>query len=183
MATPKTKSPIPLPDFLNVDKELVPRQRKRKKDKHQDAYEEFCKWSATPKELREPKTQAEFASLWKLAPKYISNWKNNEDFQAKRLNYFWNWMFEKLPDVMYAIYRRAKRNSSADARIFTDIIGKRLETNAPKKEMTPFLMVGIPQDRVNNLFVPKGYDSAIKKTIELNKDKVEDAETMPVEKA
>ena len=69
-------------------------------------------------------------------------------------------MFDKFPDVIYAVYRRAVTNSTADARIFADIVAKKLDTDMPKTRMTPFVMVGIPQEKINDLFVPESYEDA-----------------------
>ncbi len=177
----KADASIPIPDFLNVEKKLIPQQRNRKMEKHKDAYEEFCKWAASPTELRDPSTQKEFESLWKLPRNYTSKWKEKEDFQAKRLNHFWNRLFDWYPDVVYAIYRRAKRNSTADAKVFSDIIGKRLEIDKPVGRMTPFVMVGVPQDKIDQLFIPQTYKKVTDQTIDLNK--AEDGEVIEVEKA
>ena len=38
---------VPVPKFLQVEKERKLAQRDRKHDKHQEAYEEFCKWFGT----------------------------------------------------------------------------------------------------------------------------------------
>lgn len=175
---PKKKLPqnIPLPDFLNVEQKLVPRQRKRKLEKHGKAYEAFCKWAALPEELRRPPTQEGFERKWYLPRNYTSYWKTKEDFQAKRLNYFWNNLMDWYPDVVYAIYRRAKRNSSSDAKTFVEIIGKRLDTDEPKTKMLPMMLVGVPQEKIDNLFIPKEY-----KDIPTSIKKAEEGEVIETE--
>lgn len=177
--------PIPIPDFLQLGKKFDTRLRRRKKIKHKSAYEAFCRWAALPQEVRKPATQSEFERIWKLPKGYISvKWKVREDFQAKRLKHFWNWMFDKFPDVVYSIYKRAVRNSSADARVFVEIIGKKLETDRPKSPVSPFFMIGVPQEKLDALFTPKEYDKAAEETINFYKknEKVENAEIIDVEK-
>ena len=171
---------LPIPDFLNLDKKLIPQQRHRMMEKHEDAYNSFCKWAALPEDLRNPRTQQEFEHKWGLPKNYTSKWKEKEDFQATRLKHFWNWMFDKYPDVIYAIYRRAVRNSATDARIFAELVGKKLETERPVAQISPFILVGVPQEKLDSLFVPKSYDKVVSKTIELNK--VRDADIIETEK-
>lgn len=130
-------------------------------NKHDEAYEAFIQWSATPSKLREPKTMKEFEKVWKLPDRYTSNeFKRRADFHERRLKTFWDWMFDKFPDVIYAVYTRAITKSTADAKIFAELVGKRLEVDQPKSRMTPFVMVGVPQEKINNLFVPESYEEA-----------------------
>lgn len=132
-----------------------------KANKHDEAYQAFIRWSGTPSKLRDPKTIKEFESVWKLPKRYASNeFKRRSDYHERKMKFFWTWMFDKFPDVIYAVYRRAITNSTADARIFADIVGKKLETEAPKARMTPFVMVGIPQEKINDLFIPESYEEA-----------------------
>lgn len=167
---------VPVPNFLDLEQSIIPRERKKPvARKHGAAYEAFCRWAALPRKLRRPKTQEEFEKLWHLPANYVHHWKHREDFQAARLKYFWNWMFDRFPDVVYAIYQRALRKSSADARIFTELIGKKLETERPTPKISPFMMIGVAQEDITKLFIPKEYDKVVEKTVTLHKAKVEDA--------
>jgi hypothetical protein len=77
------------------------------------------------------------------------------------MKYFWDWVMDKYPDVLHAVYRRAIQNSTADAKIFSDIVAKRMEMLVPQKQkMTPFMLVGVPQEKINALFTPEGYEEA-----------------------
>lgn len=172
MAVPNIN--LPIPDFLNVEKKLIPFERKRTMEKHEDAFKAFCRWAAQPEELRFPKTYKDFEIKWRLPKNYTHKWKEREDFQALRLKYFWNWMFDRFPDVVYAMYKRAIRSSSADARVFAELVGKKLETDKPVAQINPFVLVGVSQEKIDNLFVPKKYDEVMQKTIELGK--AEDAQ-------
>ena len=178
-AQPRQLQGLPVLDFLEPSPRLRPEKRKAPiTTKHSKAYLAFCKWSATPRDLRQPKTQLSFERKWHLPANYTQHWKEREDFQARRITYFWNWMFDRFPDVVYAIYRRAKRNSSTDAKIFADLIGKRLETEQPKVEMRPLILMGVPQERLDALFIPKAYDNAVQQTVSGMKAKVEEAEVV-----
>lgn len=180
MKTAQPNFDLPIPTFLNVDKTATPSVRNRPKDKHADAYEAYCKWAALPQEVRQPTTKTEFEKLWKLPRLYTWKWDQTEDFQAKRLNYFWNWMFDKFPDVVYSIYKRATAKSggsSADAKIFADIVGKKLDTEKPSLRITPFMLVGVAHEKIEELFTPKEYIPVADRTIELAKQqKIRDGE-------
>jgi hypothetical protein len=156
---------VPVPKFLQVEKERKLAQRDRKHDKHQEAYEEFCKWSALPQELRDPKTQKDFEQLWKLPPRYTTRWKETEDFQSKRLQHFWRWAYDQLPDIAWSIVKRAKLRSPKDAQIFIDLLGKKMDAEKPPSRITPFVLVGVPQDKIEDLFVPKEYEPVIDATV------------------
>jgi hypothetical protein len=155
---------FPEPSFFQPPKKIVKKQNrvKFKTNKRKKAYDAFVRWSATPKSLREPKTQAEFERVWKLPIGTVaSSFKTREDFHQKRMTHFWNWVFDKYPDVIHAVYRRAIQNSTADAKIFSELVSKRLETTSPTKpRMTPFMLVGVPQSKINALFTPEGVEEA-----------------------
>ena len=152
---------FPEPDFFKPPK-IKKTTRKTKLVKHASAYEAFVKWSATPKKLREPKTVKEFEKVWKLPKNYTSSrFRKKRDLHEKKMKYFWDWVMDKYPDVLYAVYQRAVTNSTADAKIFSDIVAKRMDAVAPiKSKMTPFMLVGVPQEKINALFTPEGVEEA-----------------------
>jgi len=130
-------------------------------EKREDAYLAYIKWAASPESIREPKTEKEFERRWKLpANTAQTSFKTRPDFYEKKMKYFWEWVFDKFPDVIHAVYRRAIQNSTADAKIFAELVGKRMEVNAPKPQMPPFVLIGVPQDKINALFIPEGYEEA-----------------------
>ena len=154
---------FPEPEFFKKPKvKKVKNKQKFKTVERQKAYEAYIRWAATPKSLREPKTEAAFERVWKLPKMTVSrSFKNREDFHQKRMTHFWNWVFDRYPDVIHAVYRRAIQNSTADAKIFSDLVAKRLETTSPvKPKMTPFMLVGVPQEKINALFTPEGVEEA-----------------------
>lgn len=156
-----SKFPFPDEKFFKPPKAKKNKQL-RKSGKHKAAYEAYIRWSATPKEIREPKTVQEFEKVWKVPKHYTTNnFVKRSDFYEKKMKYFWDWVMDKFPDVVHAVYRRAIHNSTADARIFAELVAKRMESYAPKKStMTPFVMVGVPQEKINALFTPENYEEA-----------------------
>ena len=151
---------FPGADFFKKPKGEKPKKRMLTR-KHAAAYSAFVKWSATPKAIRDPKSQADFEKRWSLPVNYTSTFfKKREGYYDEQMKHFWTWMFDKFPDVVYAVYRRAVRNSTADAKIFTELIGKKIEESAPKRKIQPFMMIGIPQEKIDAMFVPESYEDA-----------------------
>ncbi len=168
-----TRIPIPSPDFIKkVYKDQASQKdtglgRPFEKEKEYDA---FCKWIALPKDLRKPKKLGQFEDKWGLPRSYTEYFKEREDFQQRRLQYFWEWMMDLFPDVVYAIYKRATKNSSVDARAFAEIILKKLDVEKPRVQISPMVLMGVPQDKIDNLFVPKDY-SDVKEIMPITKEK------------
>ena len=156
---------LPLPDFLFEKNSIRSRKGNTGMVKHQGNYHDFCQWAALPEELRKPKTQAEFERAKKLTPYQTTEWKKRDDFYGLRLKYFWDWMFEEFPNVVYAVIKRAKRKSSADARIFADLIGKKLEVDKPRINMQPIFMIGVNQNDIDRFQIPEGYEDVVEKTV------------------
>ena len=156
----KIDSSIPIPSVEYLEK--VSKETKTASApamyKYAQEFDVFCRWSALPKEIREPKTAVEFEKRHKLPNRYTSYFKTHEEFQGKRLKYFWEWLFDLYPDVVYAVYKRAVKKSAKDAGIFVDIIGKRIDIDKPKMQITPLVIMGLPQDKLDKLFIPKNYD-------------------------
>ena len=153
--------PIPSPDFLkelHVDNPNVAEDKNQQGlYKHEKQYDAYCKWIALPKETRKPGTIGQFELKWRLPKGYSLYFHQRNDFQQKRLTYFWEWMMDKLPDVVHAIYKRATARSSKDASIFVDLIAKHIKLDKPNIQVSPMMLVGVPQDRIDALFVPKEY--------------------------
>lgn len=164
-----TLANIPVPDFLKKDKKVTPQQRKKKKEKHQDAYEEYAKWYATPSVDRDPPTKKEFMKLWKLPYGYVYKWEDDEEFLAMVDKHFWKWLYSKLPDIAEASFQRAiakTRGSAQDTKILLELIGKRVDINKPAQRIQPFMLVGVDHDKIEELFTPPEYIEAAEVTME-----------------
>ena len=153
--------PIPSPDFLKElhtdNPNVALDENQREPYKYKREYDAYCKWVALPKEQRKPQTIGNFEEKWHLPKGYTPFFHQRKDFQQNRLMYFWEWMMDKLPDVVNAIYRRAMGRSSKDASIFVELIAKHINLNKPSIQVSPMMLVGVPQERINDLFVPKSY--------------------------
>ena len=171
---------LPVPDFLEEENKVLYDASTSRVAKHDKTYLKFCHWAALPTKQRNPPTQEEFELKYGLPHKYTTKFKARKDFQSLRIKYFWEWMFDNFPDVVYSIYQRAK-TSTADAKIFVDLIGKRLERREGKEKMQPLMILGVPQEKIDNLFVrkdyhPENYDGVVNKTIQTFK--IEDGEAV-----
>ena len=157
----KDNLPVPFPDYLRKQYAVSETRHSESeyKGKYEKEYNAFCKWAALPTDLRKPKTSTAFEIKWRLPRTYTEFFRDRPDFQEKRLRYFWDWMMDKFPDVVYAIYKRAVSKSSTDARVLAELMGKHLEVHKPKVNVAPMILVGVPQERINNLFVPKGFEN------------------------
>jgi hypothetical protein len=158
-----------LADFEFPDADFFKKPDIKKKDitafktpEREKAYEAYVRWAASPTALREPKTDKDFERLWKLPTDTVyMSFKKRPDFYERKMKCFWDWVFDRFPDVIHAVYRRAVQNSTADAKIFAELVAKRMEVQAPKPQMPPFMLIGVPQDKINALFVPEGYNESV----------------------
>lgn len=157
LKTPDVKIPIPDPSYL--EKFPIPNESKRE-SKYEREYDAYCKWAALPREQRSPKKIIDFERKWGLPRTTTDDFRRREDFQQKRLGYFWDWMMDQFPDVVHAIYKRAIKNSPSDARVYAELIAKRLDVEKPKITVSPMVLIGVPQEKIDNLFIPKGFQDA-----------------------
>lgn len=182
---------LPVPDFLTKKNESRVRKKKRKKDKHKDAFLAYAKWYSTPAEMRDPPTKTAFAKLWKLpSVNYMYHWEDEEEFLHLASKHYWKWMFSILPDISHAAYQRAiakTRGSSQDAKLLMELIGKRFERNNTPQRIQPLIMVGVDQNKIEELFTPTEYIDAAETTLERERNRKErekqGAPKLPVESA
>jgi len=156
-----TKIPVrPSPDYLkNLPKPTIRKNVKEDHDfsKHARSYDAYCRWAALPKAARNPKTAILFEKKWRVPKGYTGAFRNREDFIEKTTRYHFDWVMDNWPDVMDAIYKRAVRNSSADAKMYAEIVAKHIDFGKPQNVVQPFILVGVDQSRINELFVPRDY--------------------------
>lgn len=158
---PEVKIPIPNPSYLLKESKLAGRKEDQTLTKYAKEYEDFCEWSSRPKELRKPKTAVEWERKNLLPKGYSQFFKQREDYSNKRLQYFWDWMMDLYPDVVYAVYQRASNAKGSDkaAGIFIDLLSKKMNLDKPKMQIQPMVLMGVPQDKIDALFVPKDYSN------------------------
>lgn len=160
---------IPVPEFLTKNQKVKRKKKNRQKDKHGDAFVAYAKWFATPSDKRDPPTKKEFMKIWKLPPHYVYNWEDDEEFLHMVDRHYWRWLYGLLPDITQAAFERAvsrTRGSSQDAKLLMELIGKRMQINKPATRIQPFFLIGVDQNKIEDLFTPKKYIEAAEVTLE-----------------
>lgn len=157
-----TKIPIPNPSYLMKESKAVGQRDSQPLVKYGKEYEKFCQWAALPKDLRKPKTAIEWEKKNLMPKGYTQFFKQREDYRNKTLTYFWEWMMDVYPDVVYSVYQESvnKKNMKA-AQIFVDLLSKKMNLDKPKVQVQPMVLMGVPQEKIDALFVPKDYDKII----------------------
>ncbi len=90
----------------NTNKKVVSKLR------HEDEFASFVVWVATPKELRDPKTQAELAQKFGVGQDTLSDWKKRDGFYEKVAKVRKSWGRDRTPDVIHALYRNIMKTGS-----------------------------------------------------------------------
>lgn len=159
LSTPDSKIPVPSLDFLRkVEKAEGGIVREGKIDKHERAYDAYCRWMATPKARREPKTEVAFESKWKVPKHYAATFRQRGDYRNRMLLYFWEWMMDNMPDFFENLMQKSfEKGGSAERRILAEIYMKHTETQKPAQQITQIVIQGVEQAKINNLFVPDEY--------------------------
>lgn len=80
---------------------------KQTKIRHDFEYHQFILWISLPKELREPKTQAELSKHFRVGQDTLSEWKKKTGFWEEVASQRKNWSKEKTSEVVYALYKKA----------------------------------------------------------------------------
>ena len=70
--------------------------------------EMFAEWLAVPKNMREPKTQKELASVLNVQPETMSRWKQDQGFRDLVFEKARERLEVELPDIMQVIVDKAK---------------------------------------------------------------------------
>jgi hypothetical protein len=156
--------PLPTPEFfeeVNQKEPLVDEKRKGDLIVHDRAYDAFCRWAALPDELRKPKTQKKFEEMWGLPDSYTYRMRQREGFQEKRMKYFWEWLMDKFPDVVYAVYKEARKGKSKQAETIIELVSKHINIDKPQQTIQTLNIIGVSQEALNKLAIPKGYEKII----------------------
>ena len=147
----KIKAVKPRPSFLNKSqKPLV---------KYEREYDAYCRWCSLPDELKKPKTVYEFEKKWHIPKSWSATFRQREDFRDRTFKYFWDWLMDIFPDVVYASYKQIQKTGNANhVKILADLISKHMDIGKPAQVIQPFMMIGVPQEKIDRLFMPKGFE-------------------------
>ena len=67
----------------------------------------FAEWLAIPKEMREPRTQKEFAVQLNVQPETLSRWKKDPALQDQVYEVARAYLENRLPEIMHGIGEKA----------------------------------------------------------------------------
>jgi hypothetical protein len=85
---------------------------------------DFCKWSAQPKDIREPQEQQELAKKLGVDKATLCRWKETDEFVSNRKEYIRKWLGDDLPDVMHVVKKWALKGSSKHIDTFLKWLGE-----------------------------------------------------------
>ncbi|MDA2921688.1 phBC6A51 family helix-turn-helix protein [Patescibacteria group bacterium AH-259-L07] len=86
-------------------------------------YEEFIKWIALPKPLREPRTHLELAEKYGVDKATLSQWKHKDGFWDEVRKEMKQWARDKTPNVIQAIYQKIlKYGNAQEAKLWLQFI-------------------------------------------------------------
>ena len=120
----------------------------------------FAEWLVVPKNMREPKTQKELASVLNVQPETMSRWKKDQEFQ--------DLVFEKarvrleveLPDIMQVIVDKAKAGNFQFVKLVLELTNKHIDKITVRPEVP---VIGIEQ-----------YSAAIRKVAQWEEERFGD---------
>jgi hypothetical protein len=108
--------------------------------KKEDLRDEFALWLATPKHIRKIKSSVELAKSFNVSAETLSRWKKEPDFETRREKYIGIYYRDKVTDVIYGLYQKAKKDGSAnEVKLFLELVGyytpnKRIDVNVRSTE-------------------------------------------------
>lgn len=92
----------------------------------------FIEWISTPRHLREPKFQKDFAELVGVSEDTLTDWKRHPQFSLLFQSRISMWIKERIPDVVGALYENASgAGKSKDVELFLRLGG--MQTSKEKK--------------------------------------------------
>jgi len=87
-------------------------------------YEEFVRFCATPRVLREIKTQREFAKKFGVSEDTLTDWKKTPRFPERIRQIILEHEQEKLPDVIDALRGKAMEGDPSAVRLWLQYVGE-----------------------------------------------------------
>jgi transcriptional regulator with XRE-family HTH domain len=129
----------------------------KNKDKNQSfnsvkevEYIAFIKWTAQPSAAREPATQKALAGKLEVSPSTLSNWMARDDFHERVAKEADNWVLEKTPNVLNALYERIMREGrGSDVRVWLEYVNEMEEKLGISEEKPKVIMLS--EERQNQI--------------------------------
>lgn len=89
---------------------------------------EFCKWSAQPKDVRQPHEQKELTKVLKVDEATLSLWKRHPEFVSNRNYFIKEWLGEDMPAVMNVVKKYALRGNLGHIQTMLKWLGELVDT-------------------------------------------------------
>lgn len=94
----------------------------------------FAQWYSTPRDLREQKTQKDFARAIRIDEDTLTTWKHHQYFWPLAQQFMSELMRERIPDVIEGLYNAACGEGKArEVEAFLKIAGMGIDPKNNKK--------------------------------------------------
>ena len=87
-------------------------------------FAEFCKWSAQPRDVRQPIEQKQLAKELGVDETTLVRWKELSEFAQNKKYYIREWLGDELPDVMQIVKKGALRGQDRKIELFLKWLGE-----------------------------------------------------------
>jgi len=98
-----------------------------------EGFMRFVEWASTPKHLRKPKYQKDFAKAIGVHQDTLTDWKKHPQFFSLVQARLSIWIKDRIPDVIGALYESASTEGKAGTvKLFLQLAGIGIEKPAKK---------------------------------------------------
>jgi len=108
-------------------------------------FAEFCKWSAQPRDVRQPIEQKQLAKELGVDETTLVRWKELPEFAQNKKYYIREWLGDELPDVMQIVKKGALRGQDRKIELFLKWLGELSEGSETNVAVQVNTFTGSPE--------------------------------------